>query len=496
MKNQLPFSFLKLSLHHIIILFIAINSLVLTGLSFSQDETKARVFQHANELMTNAKAEQSDLLSPTYYSKAIALYEATSKDYEKGKNIQKKLSELQALFESALQNAKVAKFTFAQVLQARDDALEASAIEFARALYEKAEGFFFEATTTLENGTLPKAKEKSTVAEQLYRESELVAIKASIIGNVKQYIHKAENNGVQKHAPIAFKSAKTLLSEAETILNSNRSAKTEARKKAEAAAYEIKHAAYLANVIQKLKKDEANWEKIILQNEKYLTQLISPLGFVPEFDQGFEAPVQAGVEAIKSLKQEKQQLSSEISSQDQRIESLEATIDNLKLALDKSKELEAGLKAKLTIEQQKRDKLNKIESIFAKTEANVLREGDEIRLRLIGLNFLSGKAVIIPEYFQLLTKLQRVIRLYDNYHITIEGHTDNVGDERLNQSLSLQRAKAIKSYLMANMGLSDDQVVAIGYGKLKPIATNDSEAGRMQNRRIDVVLTPKETIEH
>ncbi|HEX9971359.1 MAG TPA: OmpA family protein [bacterium] len=487
-----PSARLTFSSYHLILLLICIYPSVAAPFSFSQDEIKARLFQNVNELLTKAKAEQSDLLSPTSYAKAIALYDEASKDYDRGKNIQKKLSELKIFLESAIQNSKMAKFTFEQLLQAREDALEANAIEFAKDLYEKAEGLFFDATRTLENGSLPKAKEKSGTAEKLYRESELVAIKASIIGNVKEHVQKAQDKGVHKYAPITYKTAQALLNDAETILNSNRSAKTEARKKAEGAAYEIKHATYLASVVQRIKKDDSNWEKIILQNEKYLIQLINQLGFTPEFDQGFETPVQAGVAAIKSLRQEKQQLATEISSQDQKIESLEATINNLKLALDKSKELEAGLKAKLNLEQQKRDKFNKIESIFSKNEAKVLREGDEIRIRLIGLNFVSGKAVINPEYFQLITKLQRVIRLFDNHQITIEGHTDNIGDDRLNQSLSLQRAKAIKSYLMANMALSDNQIVAIGYGELKPIASNDSEDGRAQNRRIDIVLSPIE----
>jgi outer membrane protein OmpA-like peptidoglycan-associated protein len=487
-----PSDKLALSSHHLILFIISIGLFVITSSSFSQDEIKARLFQNVNELLSKAKAEQADLLSPTSYAKAIELYDEASKDYDRGKNIQKKISELKTFLESALQNSKMAKYTFEVVLQAQEDALEANAIEFSRELYEKAEGLFFDATRTLENGSLPKAKEKSGAAEKLYRESELVAIKASIIGNVKEHIQKAQDKDVNKYAPITFKTALALLNDAEKILTSNRSAKTEARKKAEAAAYEIKHATYLASIIQKIKKDDSNWEKMILQNEKYLIQLINQLGFTPEFDQGFETPVQAGVDAIKSLRQEKQQLSTEISSQDQRIESLEATINNLKLALDKSKELEAGLKAKLNLEQQKRDKFNKIESIFSRNEAKVLREGEEIRIRLIGLNFVSGKAVINPEYFQLLTKLQRVIRLFDNHQITIEGHTDNIGDDRLNQSLSLQRAKAIKSYLMANMALSDDQIVAVGYGELKPIASNDSEDGRAQNRRIDVVLSPTE----
>ncbi|MCD4664849.1 MAG: OmpA family protein, partial [Bacteroidales bacterium] len=136
------------------------------------------------------------------------------------------------------------------------------------------------------------------------------------------------------------------------------------------------------------------------------------------------------------------------------------------------------------------EKFRKIESIFKKNEAMVLREGDQIKIRLIGLNFRSGKAVINPEYFNMLTKLQRAIRLFPDYHLTIEGHTDNKGDDRTNQSLSLRRARAVRSYLIANMGIAEDQISAIGYGESKPIASNTNAQGRAQNRRIDVVLAP------
>ena len=67
-----------------------------------------------------------------------------------------------------------------------------------------------------------------------------------------------------------------------------------------------------------------------------------------------------------------------------------------------------------------------------------------------------------------------------------------MGNDQMNQLLSTRRAQAVKSYLMANMGLVDNQIAAVGYGEGKPIASNESEFGRAQNRRIDVVLSPSE----
>lgn len=474
----------------IVLLFAMYACCVLYSPILAQDDIKARLFQKSTDLFSQAKTEQADLLSPTRYAKAVDIYESASKDYDRGKNIQKKITDTNQYLVSAIENAKLAKVTYPHLLTAREDALEANATEYAQNLYEKAEALFLETARTLERGDIKKAKERSLNAERAYREAELVAIKASIIGNVKKHLKQAEGNDVHKYAPITLNRSQALLAESEKILNSDRSAKSEARQKAEMAAYEVKHANFLANVIQKLRKDNANWEKLLLQNEKYLSQIMTQLGFAPEFDQGFERPVNEAVEAVNNLKQEKQQLANEISSQDQTIESLESDIIKLKADLNKTKEQEAGLKAKLALEQKQKEKFRKVESIFNPNEAKVLREGDQIRLRLIGLKFQSGKSVIEPNYFSLLTKLQRVIKLFPEYHITIEGHTDNLGNDHTNQLLSLNRAKAVRSYLIANMGLVESQISAVGYGEGNPIASNESKFGRAQNRRIDVVLSP------
>jgi len=491
-EHDLPYNRFVVKPFLFVILIVVFYFIIAYSSVLAQNDIKMRIFQKSTELLSNAKAEQADLLSPTFYARAVEKYEAALKDFDRGKSVQKKIIDLNDLLQRAIENAKLAKVSFPHLLVAREDAIEANAIEFAKDQYEKAEGLFLEVAGTLEKDNINKAKEKSIAVERLYRQAELVAIKASIVGNVKMHLEQAQNNNVHKYAPISFNRSQTLLNEAETILNSDRSAKTEARKKAEAAGYEVKHATYLSNIIQKLKKDDLNWEKLILQNEKYLSQIMTQLGFAPEFDQGFETQVKLAIEAINDLKQEKQQLANEISSQDQTIESLNTDIIGLKTELDKSREKEAGLKAKLDLEQQKRDKFKKVESIFSKNEARILREGEQIRIRLIGLNFSTGKAIIEPKYFGLLTKLQRVIKLFPDHHIAIEGHTDDRGDNRTNQSLSLRRATAVKSYLMANMELIDSQISAIGYGEGQPIASNETEFGRAQNRRIDVVLSPRQ----
>jgi outer membrane protein OmpA-like peptidoglycan-associated protein len=130
--------------------------------------------------------------------------------------------------------------------------------------------------------------------------------------------------------------------------------------------------------------------------------------------------------------------------------------------------------------------------MFDPSEASLLRKGDDLILRLIGLTFPSGRATIQPDYFSLLAKVQRAIRKLPTGAITIEGHTDSIGDDRYNESLSYERAMAVKSYIVANMGLDESRITALGYGETRPIASNETKEGRAQNRRIDIVLSINE----
>lgn len=449
-----------------------------------QQDVKERLFKKVNELFTKAKSEQADLLSPTLYGKAISKNEEAIKEFEKGKIPEKKLIEIESFLQEALENTKLAKVTFPHLLTARGDALKANAPQHSLENYERAEAMFLEAAKAIEKGDLNKAKERAIKGEQAFRESELLAIKTSIIGSVRNLIEKAKKAGIEKYAAQTFGKAQTLLNEAENILTSNRGAKSQARDKAEQAEYEAKHALFLASKIKGLRENEKNWEKLILEHENYFAGIVTELNFPPKFDEGFKKPTASVQAAIKNLKSDNKRLNKEVIEQSEEIDKLSTELNSIKQKYE-------GVQAKLDVEKKKDQKFKKIEGIFNASEAKVLREGDKITLRLVALNFASGRAEINPEYFGLLSKVQRAIRVFPDYKVNVEGHTDSRGNDHYNARLSMDRSNAVKEYLIANMGLSQSQVTAIGYGESKPIASNETEAGRTRNRRIDIVLSPK-----
>jgi outer membrane protein OmpA-like peptidoglycan-associated protein len=84
-----------------------------------------------------------------------------------------------------------------------------------------------------------------------------------------------------------------------------------------------------------------------------------------------------------------------------------------------------------------------------------------------------------------------VLKQYPETSIRIVGHTDNTGSVDSNQKLSERRAEAIKNALVG-MGANPSRLTTIGYGARKPIASNNSEAGRQQNRRVEVRVSRRQ----
>jgi len=103
------------------------------------------------------------------------------------------------------------------------------------------------------------------------------------------------------------------------------------------------------------------------------------------------------------------------------------------------------------------------------------------------IRFESGKAEIVADSAGLLDRLIETALRCPNTNIEIAGHTDTDGDEAANQTLSEQRAQAVTDYLV-KAGLPANRFTAVGYGPTQPIAGNDTDQGKAQNRRIDFVV--------
>lgn len=102
--------------------------------------------------------------------------------------------------------------------------------------------------------------------------------------------------------------------------------------------------------------------------------------------------------------------------------------------------------------------------------------------------FVTGSYKLVAKSFKGLDEVVKVMNENPDMKLTIDGHTDNVGKDELNQTLSENRAKAVKDYFVKK-GISESRITAAGHGETMPIADNKTAAGRQKNRRVELKLS-------
>lgn len=106
---------------------------------------------------------------------------------------------------------------------------------------------------------------------------------------------------------------------------------------------------------------------------------------------------------------------------------------------------------------------------------------------LQGVRFVSNSAQLTEDSRRVLSAVARTLNTQKNLRVEIAGHTDSIGTEAFNLLLSQQRAESVRQFLISH-GVAPERLTAQGYGEFRPVASNDSEAGREQNRRVEFKL--------
>jgi outer membrane protein OmpA-like peptidoglycan-associated protein len=123
--------------------------------------------------------------------------------------------------------------------------------------------------------------------------------------------------------------------------------------------------------------------------------------------------------------------------------------------------------------------------------SNVLQTHDTVRGLIVNMSdvlFDTGSYTLRSAAREKLAKISGILLAYPGLKIQIEGHTDSVGSDEFNQRLSEQRAGMVRDYLIDQL-VPASSVTAQGFGKMKPVASNDTPAGRQQNRRVELVVS-------
>jgi len=102
--------------------------------------------------------------------------------------------------------------------------------------------------------------------------------------------------------------------------------------------------------------------------------------------------------------------------------------------------------------------------------------------------FDTGKFTLKTGTQVSLAKVGTILQLYPNLKVQVEGYTDSVGSDALNQKLSENRAGAVRDFLVSQ-GVAAENITSAGYGKANPVADNATAAGKAQNRRVNLVVS-------
>jgi outer membrane protein OmpA-like peptidoglycan-associated protein len=132
----------------------------------------------------------------------------------------------------------------------------------------------------------------------------------------------------------------------------------------------------------------------------------------------------------------------------------------------------------------------KLRAELERTGVSVTRIGDNITLNMPGnVTFATNSSDLNANFFEVLNSVALVVNEYNQTVIEVAGHTDSVGSDTDNQQLSDRRANAVASYL-GTRAVRTDRIITVGEGERRPVATNDTDTGRQQNRRVELTLVP------
>ena len=474
-------------------LFILTATLLAFGGSYAQDELRNTFFKDADAAKAAADAVNAKLYAPKTYENGMREYNNADTGLTRGRNIEyvrSNAADATRLLKEAVAKAELAQTALALAIRSRQEGANAKAPELSTDLWDQAQQEFVRAIQLLERGDMKNAKRREVEATSLYREAELAAIKEQYLSDTRRLLNDAERARVGRYAPITLGKAKQLLADAERELNENRYDTDLPRSLAIQANYEAKHALYLSEIGRQVRDKDLTTEQLVLSWEKALRDIAAVADIVPDMQDGQDklaaeltAYFEEEAKQLQALKQEK-------ADNEVRLADLEEELRTLDERLGGATVERAALIQRLEADARVKQQFQQVEKMFSAAEARVFREADTIILRLVGLSFDSGASQLKPETFDLLAKVEKAIDVFPRSELTIEGHTDAYGGDDSNQLLSQQRADSVQQYMVNAMRIPTYRLIAQGYGETRPVSSNETESGRAQNRRIDIVIKP------
>ncbi len=369
---------------------------------------------------------------------------------------------------------------------ARQAALDANAALLASGLLADGEEALARATRFSAEGSADKAAEELATARWNFAAAELQAIQTRVLGEAREAISAARSVRAKRYAPRTLDRAVSLAEAAAGRLADDRTDIETATNLADEAAA----TARLATRIVETARRKPTTEDLLLEQAGALWQLQEAAGIPQLADQ---APATATTElaaTIRRLASDNERLGTELEESRKFAAALEEEIRILDARLGGASAERKELVRQLEAQARKREQLLQAQGLFADDEATVFQQSDRIIARLTGLSFPSGSAQLGSDSDPLFARIATLITIWPDAVITVEGHTDARGSDRLNLRLSENRARTVMERLIRDNAALITRITSVGYGETRPIANNETAEGREQNRRIDLVIVP------
>ncbi len=422
---------------------------------YPRSASPAEEVSKLDQELDRTAAAQNDVLAPKEYDRAVDHLNEAKRELADGDtdDFWEELGTSKGYVNRANQIGAVRGRRVQGVLQARQKALDAGARRFEitkKALHEVDEGFKRNAGA-LDNERIDGDVWNLAVIN--YGALHVNSVREAQVGEARGLIATAKDRGARTYAPKSLREAEGALERADKAI---------AQQPDNLAAYNGL-AARANEAARNLTAINATARKAANQtNEEVARDLV------------------ARNKALANTKAALRGADSQAAMTKKALAEREASLRGLAAA---NMGLRSEQEWNRTIEQARKE--------FGSDEADVYRQGDKLLIRLKKINFPSGSAEVPARSKELLTKVTTVIEELNASNVEVQGHTDSTGTPAINQRVSKDRAVAVADYLDENV--DDVNVKAVGYGFEKPIAANRSSAGRAQNRRVDVVITPKKT---
>lgn len=421
---------------------------------------------HATDIKTlleQAASLRADEFSPAEYKAAIE----TAND--------RSTVEAEQHASKAIANCMTLSREFTPLIESRDRMQLAKAAEVRKDLADRAEEAFADVVSAIESGDMPKAKTFSKHATLLTHQAEVVAAREQLSRPISKRLSEARAASANIYAPKLYASVKSRMQNIDKMIRDNPAAQGQSVSELQKGLEEGSKAVSIGELGKSLKSDPTSIESLVKDSDARMQTIALLLGINI-------SPLQSHAEQAAAIR-------TSITGMQNSYESQLADANKQLAALNGDmKELDET-RFKLNLKREAEAKIAQLAKLFDSSKVEIFLTTDaDVIIRMKSMNFRSGSAVIPPESYELLDQAGKAINLFGDREIRVEGHTDSVGDDQFNQELSERRAATVQEFLEARFAEMNRTFTAMGFGEQKPIANNEKEEGRQQNRRIDIVL--------